>query len=149
MSKFSQSDYTKDAISQLIKKLHVADEYPYEILAEYAGLSASMMRQIADGNREMKACNFECLKFNLAEKEGNTRAFKIGTPPGFTVARTGEVIANGCPKDEYIDGGEALYLFISGHKSTNIDVIDKSIEQAEDVLKRMKAERARLSGGKP
>lgn len=148
MNKFSQSDYTKDAIAQLVKKLHVADDYPYEILAEYANLSASMMRQIADGNREMKAHNFECLKFNLADREGNTRAYKIGTPPGYSVVKIGEALSDGCPKDEYIDGGEALHLFLNGHKSTNIDVIDESIQKATDVVERMKAERARIAGKK-
>lgn len=146
MCKFSQANYTKDSITKIIKALHVTDEYPYEVLADYAGLSASMMRQIADGNRDFKAHNFEMLKFNLAEKDGNLRALKISIPSSFGLIQTGEVKANGCPDDEVIDGGEALYMFRDGHRATNIDVIDESIKSLEDVLKRAKAERARLEG---
>lgn len=148
MNKFSQEKYTRDAISKLIEELHVTDKYPYEILGDYAGLSASMMRQVADGNRDLKAANFEMLKYNLAERDRNTRAYKIGTPAQYSFVRIGEVESNGCPKDEFIDGSKALHMFLEGYTSTNTDIIDEGITQAEQVLERMKAERARLAGRK-
>lgn len=148
MCKFSQEKYTKDAIANVIKKLHIADEYPYEILGDYAGLSGSMMRQIADGNRSLKGEYLIPLAMNLLMKDGNKRIANMVLPLDYAIVRIGDVKANGCPEDEVIDGGEALYMFRDGHKTSNVDVMDASIEQHEQVLERMKAERARKAGRK-
>lgn len=148
MCKFNEEKYTEDAISEKVQYLKERDYYPWEILGDFAGLSGSMMRQVSEGNRVLKGTNLAMLMRGLLKKDGNARLFKVVLPDGYSLVKDGEVVANGCPNDEYIDGKEAISTFYNGHKTGNIDMMDEGIKQHEEVGRRMKAERARKAGRK-
>lgn len=146
MCKFNEEKYTEDAISEKVQFLKERDYYPWEILGDFAKLSGSMMRQVAEGNRTLKGANLAMMMRGLLKADGNARLFKVILPDGYSLVKDGEVIANGCPDDEYIDGKEAISQWYKGHNTGNVDVMDSAIESLEDVVKRMKAEKSRIAG---
>ena len=139
-TKFSYQDHTLQAIRTEVNRVHYNDDFPYAVLADMAGVSESMVRAVAQGEREFKAANFLMLSNRLAS-EGNTRLAKLALPKKFAITEDLESPpTNGCLDDELADMMVALGQMKVAHDTHNDDACDRHYEEVLSILERIKAE---------
>lgn len=143
-TKFSYQEHTLQAVRAELNRVHYNDDYPYAVLADMAGVSESMVRAVAQGEREFKAVNFLMLANKLAS-EGNTRLSKLAVPKRYTITENHDTpTTNGCLDDELADMMVALGQMKVAHDTGNDSACDSHYEKVLSIIERIKAEITRL-----